>query len=50
MMEKDLKYGLKQLEILRKVKNLLVIMGLVMMKISNNFPVSVRLKTVVAIL
>ena len=49
-MVRAIKFGLKQLKKLRKVKNLHVIMDLAMMKITNNFPVNVNLKTVVAIL
>jgi hypothetical protein len=44
------KFGLKQLEILKRVRNLRVIMDLVLMKITNNFHASVNLKIVVAIL
>ena len=47
-MVKDLKYGLKLLEILKKVKNLLATMDLIMMKNTNNFLVNVNLKIVVA--
>ena len=49
-MVKVLKFGLKQLKILKKVRNLLVIMDLIMMKIINNFPVIVNLKIVVGTL
>ena len=50
MMEKVLKFGLKRLKILKKVKNLPVTMVLDMMKITNNLNVNVNQKIVVAIL
>ena len=50
MMAKDLKFGSKQLKILKKVKNLLVTMDLVMMKITNNLNVNVSQKIAVVIL
>ena len=49
MMVKVLKFGLQLLGILKKERNLLVIMDLVMMKIINNLFVNVDLKTVVDI-
>ena len=50
MKGKVLKFGLLQLKILKKVKNSLVIMVLVMMKITNNFLANVGQKIVVDIL
>jgi len=49
-MEKDRKFGSMQSKTLKKVRSLPVIMDLVTMKITNNFPVIVNQKTVVAIL
>jgi len=50
MMAKDLRFGLKPSRILKKVRNLLVIMDLVMMKITNNFRANVNQKIVVVTL
>ena len=47
---KGLKLWVKSIKDIKKAKNLLVITGLVLMKITNNFHVSVNQKTVVAIL
>ena len=49
-MVKVSKSGLRQFEILRKGRNLLVIMALAMMKILNNFHVNVVLKIAVGTL
>jgi hypothetical protein len=50
MMVKDLRYGLRPLKILKRVKNLHVTMVLDMMKITNNLNANVNQKIVVAIL
>ena len=50
MMEKVSKYGSKLLEILKKVRNLLVIMVLITMKITNKLFVSANQKIAVVIL
>jgi hypothetical protein len=49
MMVKDLRYGLRPLKILKRVKNLHVTMVLDMMKITNNLNANVNQKIVVAI-
>jgi hypothetical protein len=49
MTAKVLKFGLKQLKILKKVKNLPVTMVLDLMKTTNNSHVNVNLKIVVVI-
>ena len=50
MMEKVSKYGSKLLEILKKVRNLHVIMVLITMKITNKLFVSANQKTAVVLL
>ena len=50
MMEKVSKYGSKLLEILKKVRNLHVIMVLITMKITNKLFVSANQKIAVVIL
>ena len=50
MTVKVLKFGLKRLEILKKVRNSHVIMDLVLIKITNNSHANVNQKIVVAIL
>jgi hypothetical protein len=49
-MVRDLKYGLLQFVILKKVRSLLVIMDLVMMRTINNFLANVVQKIAVVIL